>query len=50
MLGILLYFHQTGLLRALSGSQLAVLYYRALGAHIGRGVLLQGLHSQVTFT
>lgn len=41
--GILFYFHQTSLLKYLSGSQLAVWYYRAMGAKIGKGVLLNSL-------
>jgi hypothetical protein len=41
--GILFYFHQTSLLKYLSGSQLAVWYYRAMGAEIGKGVLLNSL-------
>lgn len=41
----LLHTHpQISLARYLSGSQLAVWYYRALGANIGSGVLLNGLH------
>jgi hypothetical protein len=42
--GLLLYYQQVSLVRYISGSQLAVWYYRALGAKIGRGVLLNGLH------
>lgn len=41
--GILFYFHQGSLLKYLSGSQLAVWYYRATGAKIGKGVLLNSL-------
>lgn len=41
--GILYYFHQIGLMKTLSGSQLAVWYYRAMGAKIGKGVLLNSL-------
>lgn len=42
--GLLLYYQQIGFVRYISGSQLAVWYYRALGAKIGQGVLLNGLH------
>lgn len=42
--GLMLYYQQGALLRYISGSQLAVWYYRALGARIGKGVLLNGLH------
>ena len=41
--GILFYFHQLGVLKVLSGSQMAVWYYRAMGAKIGKGVLLNSL-------
>jgi hypothetical protein len=42
--GLLLYYQQIGSVRYISGSQLAVWYYRALGAKVGQGVLLNGLH------
>jgi hypothetical protein len=45
--GLLLYYQQVSLVRYISGSQLAVWYYRALGAKIGKGVLLNGLHRWV---
>lgn len=41
--GILFYFHQIHLLKYLSGSQMAVWYYRLMGAKIGKGVLLNSL-------
>lgn len=41
--GILFYFHQATLLKYVSGSQMAVWYYRAMGATIGKGVLLNSL-------
>ena len=46
--GLLLYYQQIGFVRFISGSQLAVWYYRALGAKIGQGVLLNGLHRWAT--
>lgn len=48
--GLLLYYQQIGFVRYISGSQLAVWYYRALGAKIGQGVLLNGLHRYAGFT
>lgn len=42
--GLLLYYQWGALVRYISGSQLAVWYYRLLGARIGSNVLLNGLH------
>lgn len=48
--GILFYFHQIQLLKYISGSQMAVWYYRAMGAKIGKGVLLNSLARCATGT
>jgi hypothetical protein len=43
VIGLLLYYQKVGFVLYISGSQVAVWYYRVLGAKIGQRVLLNGL-------